>query len=192
MKAIHLHGALAEFGGPFEMAVSTPAEALRAMTVQLDGFAETLRDGTWQVIRGPLEEGVELDEESLTLGLGKAQEMHILPAIEGAGSNGVGKAILGAAIIAVAWWNPAGWAAGTAMMVGAAGAGMLVAGTAMMLAPSPPTGSYEDKGRPDETSFLFNGPVNTHHQGVPVPLVYGETHTGSVVVSAGMSTERIL
>lgn len=35
--------------------------------------------------------------------------IHIVPRLAGAKSGGVFQAVLGAALIAVAWWNPAGW-----------------------------------------------------------------------------------
>lgn len=189
MREIHLHGSLAEFGDVFTLDVCTAAEAIRALCVQLEGFAERVREGAWQVVRGSPDTGLHLGEDSLWMGLGRAREVHILPAIAGAGSsNGVGKVLLGAVMIGAAFVTSGATAA---IYLGAAGAGMMVAGVAMMLSPTPDTKSYEDKGKEDASSFLFNGPVNTSHQGVPVPLIYGEVITGSTVVSAGMTTERI-
>lgn len=75
-------------------------------------------------------------------------------------------------------------------MAGAVGAGLIIAGASIMAAPTPETGEYEDKKK-DEQSFLFDGPVNVNKQGVAVPLIYGETYTGSVTISAGIRTEDI-
>ena len=44
---IHLHGKLAEFGESFELAVTTPFEAVRALATQLNGFADTLANGEY-------------------------------------------------------------------------------------------------------------------------------------------------
>lgn len=35
-------------------------------------------------------------------------------------------------------------------------------------------------------SYAFNGPVNTRTQGNPVPVTYGDTWTGSAVISGGI------
>ena len=41
--------------------------------------------------------------------------IHIVPRLAGAKSGGVFQAVLGAALIAVAWWNPAGWLGAAAL-----------------------------------------------------------------------------
>ncbi len=62
--------------------------------------------------------------------------IHIVPRLAGAKSGGVFQVVLGAALIAVAWWNPVGWL-GAAAVSGmyAAGASMIPGGVAQMLAP---------------------------------------------------------
>jgi predicted phage tail protein len=40
-------------------------------------------------------------------------------------------------------------------------------------------------------SYSFSGIQNTSRQGVPVPIVYGETLVGSVVISAGIDTVQV-
>ena len=42
-----------------------------------------------------------------------------------------------------------------------------------------------------QESYSFSGIQNTSRQGLPVPLVYGETIVGSVVISAGIDTDDI-
>ena len=54
-----------------------------------------------------------------------------------------------------------------------------------MLSPQPKTSQAEKKD--DPTSYLFNGAVNVSAQGASVPVLYGESFVGSVVVSAGIS-----
>lgn len=190
MKIIHLHGALgSQFEGPFSLDVRDPAEAVRALGTQLPGFRSEIESGNWHVLRGPLDAEDDLDEEGLVVALGQASEVHILPAVEGAG--GWFNVIAGAALIAVAWWNPAGWAAGTAMMAGAAGAAMAVGGI-VQLTTSLSGSDYDQRERPDQRpSFMFDGPVNTSTQGLPVPVIYGRVRVGSVVISAGMNSEEM-
>jgi predicted phage tail protein len=40
-------------------------------------------------------------------------------------------------------------------------------------------------------SYSFSGIQNTSRQGVPVPIVYGETIVGSVTISAGIDTVQV-
>lgn len=189
MKQIILHGSLAHFGERFSLDVRDPAEAVRALTTQIKGFREAVEAGSWHVIRGPLEDGESLNEEGLTVGLGNQNEIHILPAIEGAGGDGVGKVIGGIALVAASFIPGLNVAVAGALF--SAGVSMSLGGVSMMLAPSPDS-NYDDRESPDQRpSFLFDGPVNTSTQGLPVPVVYGRIKTGSVVVSAGMTSEEL-
>lgn len=194
MREIILHGSLgAHFGERFSLDVRDPAEAVRALGIQLPGFREAIEADNWHVIRGPLEDGDSLDEGGLTVSLGNQNEIHILPAIEGAG-DGAGKVIGGIALVGAAMFIPGGAAlAGIALQPAVAGLGisMALGGVSQMLAPTPQSG-YEERESPDQRpSFLFDGPVNTSTQGLPVPVVYGRIKTGSVVVSAGMTAEEL-
>jgi predicted phage tail protein len=185
MKQIILHGSLAHFGERFSLDVRDPAEAVRALTTQIKGFREAVEAGSWHVIRGPLEDGESLNEEGLTVGLGNQNEIHILPIAEGAG-DGILQTIAGAALIAVSFF-----AGPLQPFLFNAGVGLALGGVAQMLAPSPDS-NYDDRESPDQRpSFLFDGPVNTSTQGLPVPVVYGRIKTGSVVVSAGMTSEEL-
>ncbi|SES12729.1 Phage-related protein, tail component [Vreelandella subterranea] len=182
MKTVHLHGHLgARFGERFSFDVQTPAEAARALC-QLPGFRAAIEAGDWHVIRGPLEDGDDLDEEGLTLGLGKTQEIHIMPVVQGAGD--VFNVVAGVALFA------AGAFTGNAYLM-AAGAGMAIGGVVQMTT-SPPGVDYNSRQRPDERpSFLFDGPTNTSTQGAPVPIIYGRIRTGSIVISAGLAAEEV-
>jgi hypothetical protein len=52
--------------------------------------------------------------------------------------------------------------------------------------PAPP----QDNNDPRK-SYSFSGIQNTSRQGTPVPIVYGETLVGSVVISAGIDTVQV-
>ena len=74
------------------------------------------------------------------------------------------------------------------------GASMVLSGVASALTPTPKLnqGNYGNRERPDERpSFIFGGPVNVSEQGGPIPIVVGEVMAGSIVASAGISTERL-
>jgi predicted phage tail protein len=78
--------------------------------------------------------------------------------------------------------------AGIATAVGLAGASLLLGGIAQLLTPTPSTST--DEGDPRK-SFSFSGIQNTNRAGVPVPVIYGETLTGSVVISAGIDIVQV-
>lgn len=190
MKTVHLHGALAEFGGPFVFDVRDPAEAVRALAIQVPGFRAAVEAGSWQVIRGPLGTGTALSEEDLLVSMEDGEDLHLIPAVEGEG-NGVGQVIVGIALIAVAWWNPMSWGAAATMALGGAGAGMAVGGIVQM-ATKLPSSDYGSREQADQRpSFLFDGPTNTSTQGLPVPVIYGRVKVGSVVISAGITSEEV-
>lgn len=196
MIECHLHGSLkARFGGPFSLAVRDTAEAVRALCAQLTGFRDALTQGQWQVVRGNVETGTALDEQALGLALGHADALHLMPAIEGAGSDGVGKVLAGAALIGASFLVPGAGAFGAGIITQGAVAGLGVSlalgGVSMMLAPSPQS-NFNERERPDQRpSFLFDGPVNTSTQGLPMPVIYGRMKTGSIVISAGMTAEEL-
>lgn len=73
------------------------------------------------------------------------------------------------------------------------GGGLLIAaGAAQALTATPDAGDYGDRNETDQRpGYLFNGAVNTSEQGGACPLVFGRILAGSVVASAGITSERI-
>jgi predicted phage tail protein len=77
--------------------------------------------------------------------------------------------------------------------VGFIGAAMVLGGVASLISPGNQAGMATQTGRDPRQlkSFNFSGIQNTSIQGTPIPLVYGRIFTGSVVISAGISTTKI-
>jgi len=195
IRKIVLHGALGErFGGPFMLDVVSPAEALRALIRQVNGFRAHFRDGQYRIIRGPIERDRALDLPAIEMRLGAATELHIVPVVAGAAS-GLGKILAGLALVAIAIAAPyvlpaaitgiAGFTAVTSAVF-SIGAALALTGVGMLLAKAP-------QQPPDSLdSFLFGGQLNIATQGGPVPLVYGTFIVGSVVISAGLETQQLI
>jgi predicted phage tail protein len=102
-RKIHLHGSLAEkYGGPYDFEIDTAAEAFRALACNFRGFEADVRNGAFQIYRGPIEKDRWVDESALTMGLGRTSEIHIIPVIGGAKRGGAAKAIIGAVIMVAA------------------------------------------------------------------------------------------
>jgi predicted phage tail protein len=207
MKTIYLHGSLKEKYGPsFKFDVPTPAMAISALCSQVKGFMDDLRGGSFILIRGDRERGMSIDETELRLKFGHTKEFHIIPTIHGGGGNRAAtvKIVLGVALIGIGVGGGilAGGLGQTAISLGslggitygaiaATGLALTVGGISMALTPRPTLGGYEDRGKGDRPSFLFNGPINVSQQGLAVPIVYGRMRVGSVVVSTGLRTEAI-
>lgn len=183
MKTLFLHGFLKEkYGESFELDVLSPAEAVRAICVQVPGFMEDIRKGVWHVLRGPLDRKDSDDEEKIHLALGTETEVHLLPAVQGA-NDGFLTAVVGIALVAVGVFTFG------AALIGA-GAGMAVGGIIQMTTKLPSGNPASQESADSRPSFLFDGPVNTSSQGLAVPRGYGRLKIGSVVISAGLYAEE--
>jgi predicted phage tail protein len=53
------------------------------------------------------------------------------------------------------------------------------------------SGSLANTEKDPRKSYSFSGIQQTSRQGTPVPIVYGETLVGSVVISAGVDTVQV-
>ena len=144
-------------------------------------------------------------EKELDYPIGK-QDIHFIPVISGAG-RGFGKILLGAALIGISLMLPGGGMFGTYGLGGTAavkggfltgvgtftsaiGASLVLGGVSDMLFPLPEIPKFESSSDP-KLSFSFAGLQNTSRAGTPVPIVYGEVMTGSVVISAAIDTNQV-
>jgi len=93
-----------------------------------------------------------------------------------------------------------------ATAVGAVGVALVLGGVSQLLSPTPQLGQIgpantslggsrttttEGTEMDPQESYSFSGIQNTSRQGTPVPVVYGETIVGSVVISAGIDVDTI-
>ena len=132
------------------------------------------------------------------------EDIHIVPVIAGAGRGGLGKILLGAALIGAAFFVPNGlvFKEGISTGFGFANAGKLATGlvylgaslalqgVSEMLFPLPKPKEFKSEQDP-QLSFSFSGTQNTSRAGTPVPIVYGEIVTGSVVISGAIDTQQV-
>jgi len=70
------------------------------------------------------------------------------------------------------------------------GAALVLSGVSGMLFPVPKMPEFSSEQDP-RLSFSFSGTQQTSRAGTPVPVVYGEIVTGSVVISGGIDTEQV-
>lgn len=209
MKTVKVYGKLRELLGQcrFELEVSTPAQALKALVVnfpELERFImDSEKDGiSYRMMVGRQHFG-EHNIQELCLPFGDHEVFSIAPAIAGAGEGGFGQFLLGVGLIGASFFFPgAGLFGKTALFSGAAagtgiatsigvglsaiGAGLVLSGVSQMISPTPPPQQLSEAERLQ--SFTFSGIVNTSTQGTPVPVVLGRAYAGSVVISSELDT----
>jgi predicted phage tail protein len=194
---VRLGGYLRQFGKSHRFLVSKPAEAIRAMCLQIKGFENAMRTAHHKGIKFAVFNGTRNVEDPDELWLGTKDVLRIVPQYEGS-KSGLGTALVGALIIAaVVLAGPAGYAAaggflasGTAAASIAMGVGvsLLLGGVTQMLTPQT-QGLSTTEDADNSASYAFGGPVVTTAQGNPVPLFYGDREVGGACVSVYMISE---
>ena len=197
LRKLKLYGELAKFIGhkEFEVQVHNLPQAISFLVNNFPEVEKYMTPKLYQVKIG----NYEINEEELDYPIGK-QDIHIVPVISGAG-GGFGRFLTGALLIGASFMFPGAGLFGTTSFLGAAtgsgtligtglsaiGAGLVIGGIGEMLFPTQqPT--FEDN---PQISFNFSGTQNTARAGTPVPIVYGEIFTGSVVISGDVDTEAV-
>ena len=171
------------FGKKYRLDVESPAEAIKALSMMVDGFREWLlknKDEKFVVTVN----GKSIEESMLTArGEGDITiRVASIRARKGGGAFGI---IAGLSLIAFTWWSPSTWVSATQSALYAVGAGLVLSGAAMMLSPQLKPSDDKDDGKLKSHTF---GIQQNSGQGDPVPVVYGEILAKPVVISSGIST----
>jgi predicted phage tail protein len=192
LRTIKVYGSLAKFLGQrvFRAAVDTPLEAVSFLRANFDGLAAHMAGYDYKILTGTLELQAGSNPEQLGFPIAAEEAISIVPVIGGAGGRGTGAILAGVALVAAAVFIPGlglGLGGATVTQVGVIGGGLILSGVAQMLTPVPElSGSDLD---PASNPLSFGGIQNTSRQGTSVPVVYGETLVGSVVISSGINTK---
>jgi len=212
VRRINLEGELGEkFGKVWNLNVSSPVEAIRAIDVQRKGFRKHFLDTHnagmgYDIIIG--DQGIKQVEE-IGFPAPIRDDFTFIPIPAGSKQQQSGGFYFVAGLLlfaasggfsALGQMGAVGAEAGFAAQFGAAnmglfgqggsyffamaGAALMAGGVSMMLAPS-----ITEDDTNEEQSYLFDGPVNTAKQGVPVPVLYGRMIVGGATVSASVSSD---
>ena len=207
LRKLKLYGELASFVGhkEFEIEVHNLPQAISFLRNNFPDIEGYMNPKYYQVKIG----NYEISKDELDFPIGQ-QDIHIVPVISGAGS-GFRNVLIGGLLIGASFFFPGAGLFGTTSFLGssagvvgistsgalaataigtglsAIGAGLVLQGVGEMLYPTQePT--FEDN---PQISFNFSGTQNTGRAGTPVPIVYGEIFTGSVVISGDVDTEAV-
>tara|TARA_B100000424_G_C22756088_1_gene408238 strand:- start:20 stop:682 length:663 start_codon:yes stop_codon:yes gene_type:complete len=212
LRKLKLYGELAEFIGhrEFEIKVDNLSKAVSFLVNNFPQIEKYMNPKYYQVKVG----NYSISEEEINFPIGQ-EDIHFIPVISGAGGS-TGRILLGAALIGASFLFPGagmfgtvsasgkiaagttmtGFTAGSAFMTGvgtltsAVGASLVLSGVSEMLFPLPKFEGFSSEQDP-QLSFSFSGTQNTSRAGTPVPLVFGEIITGSVVISGAVDTQQV-
>lgn len=191
------------FGRRFQLAVKTPAEAVRALCVQMPELRQYITNSgehgiAWRVVTDRAD---GLNEDQLLWPMSKRLVLAPIPAGRGA----TGQILAGVALVAFSLLLPGvGAAIGGATMtkIGLFGGALIFGGVAQLLTPTPkmPTvdavggGATTGRSESDQLkSFTFDKSNANTKQGEVVPVLYGERIIGSLpVLSFGLELQNYL
>ena len=204
LRKVKLYGKLAEFVGnkEFDVEADTVGKAVSFLVNNFEGLEAHMTPKKYQVKVG----NYDIDSTEIHYPVGK-EDIHFVPVIEGAGGS-VGRILLGGALIALSFGAFGAFGSGAltfgkgfgasfkaAKFFGAkgvflAGSALVLGGVSELLFPLPEPQKFNSEEDP-QLSFNFSGTQNTSRAGTPIPLVYGEIITGSVVISAAIDTNQV-
>ena len=187
LRTVRLYGKLGRmFGREFKLAVATPAEAVRALAVQIPGFEAHMMNAHKKGVAFAVFTGERNITKDELLHPCADDTIKIAPILMGSKEGGWLNIVVGVVLIAVGVmvdWSGSLASMGVAMI--GAGVSMAIGGVIQLLSPGPRGIGTEDRPE-NRASYNFNGPVNTTAQGNPVPVLYGRMKVGSAVISAGI------
>ena len=182
-----LRGALRQFGKSYPLAVRSPAEAIKALCIQIPGFERFLSNAK---SRG-LEFAVFRNRRNIgedELSYSGSGDITIAPIITGSKRAGSLQTIIGGVLIAAAYVLSFTPLAAASPFLYQAGAAIAIGGVIQML--SPQAGGLKTSAAPENTpGYAFGSAKNTTASGNPVPLCYGRRRWGGAIISAAIYAE---
>ena len=197
LRKLTVYGRLRQFLGQshFDVAVNNPRQAFAFLLANFPEVENHMTNQLYKVKMGDL----EITEDLLELnGNGDIKVIPVacgsgflIPVILGAGASAaagaIGTTLLGSTLLATV--------ASTALS--AIGTSLIIDGVTSIIAPTPQqpnfnaADSLSDNDPNVQANFGFNSITNTARAGVPVPIIYGEVFTGSIVISSGIDTVQV-
>jgi len=188
LKKIKVYGRLRKFLGQsyFEAAVNSPKQAFHFLIANFPEVENHMMNQLYKIKMG----GMEITEDLLNLQ--SDEDIQIIPVAVGSKIAAIGALSVGAGALAAT--SSIAFISGTlATALTTIGTSMLIQEATNLLMPRQdiPSGVMADsfsQNDPTFQSFGFGSIQNVARAGVPVPIIYGEVFTGSVVISSGIDT----
>jgi len=188
LKKIKVYGRLRKFLGQsyFEAAVASPKQAFHFLIANFPEVENHMMNQIYKIKMG----GMEITEDLLNLQ--SDEDIQIIPVAVGSKIAAIGALSVGAGALAAT--SSIAFISGTlATALTTIGTSMLIQEATNLLMPRQdiPSGVMADsfsQNDPTFQSFGFGSIQNVSRAGVPIPIIYGEVFTGSVVISSGVDT----
>lgn len=166
MISCTLHGELGfVFGSNFTLDCPDVREVFLALAANFEHFQRYLKQAAKNNICYQIIVDGELVSADFNFLDPIDYEISIAPAI--AGSGGVGKFLLGAALLVGSFFMPATFLGVGSLVWGAAGASLLAGSIAEWISPT-------NEATGNDTSYRLNGGGTRTYQGDPIPLAMGQ------------------
>lgn len=181
-RTVRFYGALAKTlkRRTFQaVGLNSASEVMRCLLTNFPQLGGHMRERHYRVVMN----GRAISKDELNDPVGDNHVIHIIPAICGSGGNAPLAGILtGTALVAGAFFLPF-----AAPFLAPLGVGLILQGVSELISPTP--NDTEESTDPSARSYNFSGLQQTTREGVPVPVVYGDVVTGSVVLSVAVGTD---
>ena len=196
LRKLTVYGRLRQFLGQshFEVAVNNPRQAFAFLIANFPEVENHMTNQLYKVKMGDL----EITEDLLEIkGNGDIKIIPIAVGAKGVVLGGLLTAGGAAAGAATAGFFATAIGGVVASGLTAIGTSMLIDGVTSIIAPTPKVPNFNaadslsDNDPNVQANFGFNSITNTSRAGVPVPIIYGEVFTGSVVISSGIDTVQV-
>ena len=196
LRKLTVYGRLRQFLGQshFEVAVNNPRQAFAFLIANFPEVENHMTNQLYKVKMG----GLEITEDLLEIkGEGDIKIIPIAVGAKGVVLGGLFAAGGAAAGAATAGFFATAIGGVVASGLTAIGTSMLIDGVTSIIAPTPKVPNFNaadslsDNDPNVQANFGFNSITNTTRAGVPVPIIYGQVFTGSIVISSGIDTVQV-
>tara|TARA_X000001316_G_C922257_1_gene37245 strand:- start:1354 stop:1959 length:606 start_codon:yes stop_codon:yes gene_type:complete len=198
MTNVIIHGKLGKiYGKNHKFKLTKITEIVPAINANSPGFKRKIlgdfKSGYHYYFVDPKNPDKEYDKPEDLLNAKPPEEIHIVPAILGAGPVGL---IIGG--IGLGFAGSAATTAGLTLLGGKIAVGkvltniaisFIIQGISALLFPPPEPVSQQIESKIDTSSYIFSSLANNASQGFPIPLVYGELRVGSNIISTNVVSE---
>lgn len=196
MQTVYLNGNIAQFGEVWKTNCKNIRDIFKLIECQTPGFRKYLLDASDANVGFEIKRGSDFLESEEELLLSLQEEDIIITEVPSGSKSGKSALITAIAITAMLYIPLPGLGTSIASIAGAGGTAaatastiynigmymavnLAISGITMLLAPGPEVDADEK-----QEGYMFNGPVNSVAQGLPVPVLYGELIIGGAPISA--------
>ena len=185
MQKVKLIGNISKFGENWDTDCNNIRDIFKLIECQTPGFRQHLVDAAEAGVGYEIRRGKEFLENEEELLLTLNDEDIIITEVPAGAKSAAGKILAAIAIVALVVISAGGFSAilaegfafSTMQTIGLTiAANLALGGISQLLAPGPETDKKQNEG------YLFNGPVNTIQQGMPIPVCYGELRIGGAPI----------